>query len=355
MAGLAMLEFHLYRDCFSSAEMRDIWSEQATIEAWLKVEQVLARCQANAGLIPPEAATAIAAIEARDLDIAALAEDMALVGRPIVGLVKQMRARAGAQAHFVHHLSTTQDIMDTALAMQMRLGLAWLDRGVHALVTLLDGHIAAHPDTMIMGRTNGQHAVPLRLASKLGVWRAELLRRRAVLNDAGMRGLNVQMGGPVGDLRGYPPGKGEAVRAAVAHCLGLHVVAPNWQSARDGIADIVGAAGVLCATLCKIAHTLNLLASTDIGAVSESYRPGLGASSSMAHKKNQRASEFAEAVARMGRQRSEQMGELTIHEHERSGGVWIAEWVVVPEVFLLASGAVAWSQLLLESLEFHLG
>ena len=91
-----MLDFGLYRDCFSSADMRSIWSEHATMSAWLTVEQVLAGQQAKLGLIPVDAAEAINAVSVCDLDQAELQHEMMLVGRPIVGLVKQLRAKVGA-------------------------------------------------------------------------------------------------------------------------------------------------------------------------------------------------------------------------------------------------------------------
>lgn len=85
-----MLNYDLYRDCFSSLDMRSIWSEHATISAWLKIEQVLAENQAAAGLIPTEAARALNSLSVHDLDFADMQEQMMLVGRPIVGLVKQL-------------------------------------------------------------------------------------------------------------------------------------------------------------------------------------------------------------------------------------------------------------------------
>ena len=348
-----MLDYRIYRNCFSSAEMRRIWSEHATISAWLKVEQTLTRCQADLDLIPVSAADAIETVGISDLDLDALADEMDLVGRPIVGLVIQLRALVGEHGHHVHHKATTQDIMDTAMALQMKLGLAEVRASTARLIDLLDGHIRAHPSTMLLGRTNGQHAVPMKLATKLDVWRSELLRRTEALEQAASRGLNVQVGGPVGDMRGYEGGSGERVKAAVAARLELGTVAPHWQNARDGIADVVTALGTLCASLCKIAHNVNLLSSSDIAEVSERHANGKGASSSMHHKRNQRASEFMEAVSRLGRQRAEQIGEFTLHEHERSGGVWIGEWVIVPEVFLLTSGALRWAQALFEGLTFH--
>lgn len=348
-----MLDYRIYRDCFSTAEMRSIWSEQATTSAWLKVEQVLARCQADLRLIPTSAADSIERIGITDLDLEALAAEMASVGRPIVGLVKQLRAIAGHHACHVHYKATTQDIMDTAMVTQMKCGLDEISTGADRLIELLDRHIRNHPSTLIMGRTNGQHAVPMLLSTKLNVWRSELYRRKEVISQAAKRGLNVQVGGPVGDLRGYENGSGEMVKSAVASKLGIDVVEPHWQNARDGISDIVGSLGAFCASLCKIAHNVNHLSGSDIAEVSETYVNGKGASSAMHNKRNQRASEFAEAVARLGRQRAEQIGELTLREHERSGGAWIGEWVVVPEVFLLTSGALKWANTMFGNLVIH--
>ncbi|WP_281995964.1 lyase family protein [Ruegeria faecimaris] len=346
-----MLEFGLYRDCFSTRDMRVIWSEHSTISAWLKVEQTLARCQAEAGLIPNDAARAIEALSPQMLDKDQMQADMLIVGRPIVGLIQQMREALSDHAKYFHFRATTQDIMDTALAMQMKIGLAEIGLDLQRLLTLLDQQIVHHGGTMMMGRTNGQHAVPMCFATKLQVWKSELVRRQNAIDDAAQRGLNVQIGGPVGDLRAYDNDDGSQIKRAVAHALGLGVIDPHWQNARDGIADIVTALGALCATICKISHNVNLLSSTDIAEIAETHETGRGASSAMAHKQNQRASEFGEAVGRLGRQRAEQIGELTLHQHERSGGVWIGEWIVVPEVFLLTSGAVHWAGKLFAILE----
>lgn len=345
-----MLESSLYRGCFSSADMRAIWSEHATISAWLKVEQTLARAQASAGLVPDAAARALEGVSVQDLNLSQLHEQMALVGRPIVGLVLQLKTLAGEQCEHVHFRATTQDIMDTAMALQMRLGLEEVQASVGRIIEGLDRHTQLYGSTMMIGRTNGQHAVPIRLETKLQVWKSELERRLAALSDAAGRGLNVQIGGPVGDLQAYANGDGQQVKRSVAAALGLNTVEPHWQNARDGVVDIVTGLGALCGTLCKLAHNVNLLASSDIGEVYERPEQGKGASSAMAHKKNQRASEFGEAVARLGRQRSEQIGELALHQHERSGGVWIAEWLVVPETFLLTSGALSWIERMFEDL-----
>ncbi len=346
-----MLDWHLMQGSFSSTDMRRIWSETSTISAWIKVEQALMRAQSDAGLVPREAVFALDGFCIGKLDQDRLREDMALVGRPIVGLVGQLREHVGKDlAPYVHFNSTTQDIMDTGLAMQMKLGLTTVLSDLDQLLSSLTGLIEAHPTTRMIGRTNGQHAIPMLLRTKFEVWRAELLRRREAITEAERRGTLVQVGGPLGDMSSYEDGTGAGIKTRMAEALGLGAVDPHWQNARDGVGDIVASLGALCATICKIAHNINLLSSSDIGEVCECHENGKGASSSMHHKRNQRASEFAEAVARLGRQRSEQIGELTLHQHERSGGVWVGEWLVVPEVFLLTSGALSWAKRMLSDL-----
>ena len=348
-----MLDYRIYQDCFSSAAMRDTWSEQTTLATWLKVEQVLSHCQADAGLIPLTVSESLGRLTIDDLDQERLHQDMMLVGRPIVGLVKQLRELMGEQAPYVHYHSTTQDIMDTALAIQMKQGLDDIKLSIARIVASIKRHIEAHQTTLLIGRTNGQHALPITLAQKLELWHNELIRRQQAITEAAQRGLNVQVAGSVGNLHQYQGDSGQIVKQAMANKLGLGTTPLHWQNARDGLADIVMALGGLCASLCKISHNINLLASSDVGELSEAYTDGQGASSSMPHKKNQRISEFGEAVARLGRQRSEQIGELILHEHERSGGMWIAEWLVVPEAFLLTSGALAWLEKMFENLIVH--
>lgn len=339
-----MLEWTLYKDQFSTPEMRDVWSEAATIDAWLRVEQAISQCQADMGLIPEKAAAALNAVTAEQLDYALFLEDLALVGRPIVGFVKQLRTLVGPEnAPHIHLGTTTQDIMDSATALQLKAGIALIDARVATVLDQLRSLSSAHGDTVMMGRTNSQHADPIMFGMKVGVWRAEVERRRAALADAAGRGLNVQFGGPVGDLAAFDTDVGPALKRRIADALGLGVVDPHWQNARDGIAEIVGALGGLSASLAKIAHNVNMLSASDVGELMETAAPGKGASSVMAHKANQRNSEFAEALGRLARQRSEAILETTMHEHERSGGVWIAEWVIVPHTFLLCSAALKWT------------
>ncbi len=342
----------VYRDLFSTSEMRQIWSERSTISAWLKVEQELAEAQADMNIIASEAATELSAITVDDINVDQLAESMMLVGRPIVGFVKQLRHYVGSvHSGSIHFGATTQDIMDTATVLQMNAGLNHLFQLLEDIIAKLESLAVQHEETTMIGRTNGQFAIEICFGTKVRLWCNELQRRIDAIREASRRGLQVQLGGPVGNLSAFDEETGLVLRKKLAARLGLYSSSFAWQNSRDGLGDVVLSLGQLSTSLEKIGHNISLLSSSEISELSETPTPGNGASSSMAHKRNQRCSEFIEAIGRLARGRAMQIGETANHEHERSGGVWISEWVIIPEVFLLTSGALMWTKSLFSSLE----
>jgi 3-carboxy-cis,cis-muconate cycloisomerase len=342
----------VYRDFFSTPEMREIWSEKSTISAWLKTEKELAAAQAEMNIISSEAATALAAVTADDINLEQLAESMMLVGRPIVGLVNQLRHYVGsAHAASIHFGTTTQDIMDTATVLQMKEGFNHLFQLLENIIAKLELLAEQHTTTRMIGRSNGQFAIQISFGLKVQFWINELQRRIDAMKEASRRGFLVQFGGPVGNLSAFDEETGSVLRKKLATRLSLNSSALAWQNARDGLGDVVLSLGQLSTSLEKIGHNINLLSSSEISELYENPAKGNGASSSMAHKRNQRCSEFTEAIGRLVRGRAMQIGETAIHEHERSGGVWISEWVIIPEVFLLTSGALKWTDSLFSTLE----
>jgi 3-carboxy-cis,cis-muconate cycloisomerase len=333
----------LFRDLFSTQRMRAIWSDDAGIAAWLRVEQAIAAAQADLGLIDSGTAQILLKITPDRIDRARLAEDALLVGRPIVGLVNQLRELVGPEAAVhIHRGVTTFDLMDSAMALHARDSLIEVDEGIGAILSRIEMLNESYGNLEMMGRSNHQHAVPMRFGTKLTSWSEELKRRRTALTQAAEAGIMVQFGGPVGELADWPVETATTLRANLAARLGLGAPTSHWQNARDGLAQIVLAAGLLGATLSRIGRNVNLLSGTETGELREEHRAGQGASSAMAHKRNQRASEFTEGLGRSARQSSERIGETMLHDHERSGGALIAEWPVMPETFLYLSGALMW-------------
>ena len=347
-----MMNSNLYYNFFSTDEMRKIWSEEKTISLWLQVEHTLASVQAEMGLIPENAANAIGNIRLENIDIGLLSEEVKLAGRPIAGFVRQLQKYVGHEyGRFVHFGTTTQDIMDTATSLQMRDGLDCIRKTLQRIIAGLEDLAKRHNGTEMIGRTNGQWAIPITFGCKVTLWAAELKRRLEIIDACSRQALQVQLGGPVGNLSSFEQGAGIALRKHVAEKLGLAALESSWQNRREGFGDIVLSLGQLGTSVEKVCHNVNLLSSSEIGELYEVPAPGKGASSAMAHKRNQRCSEFGEALGRLVRGRAVQIGETAIVEHERSGGVWIAEWVIIPEVFLLASGALYWLETLFATLK----
>ena len=354
MSSVSLFDWTIYRHLFSAEAMERIFGEAAVLERMVAFERAVAKVQGEMGLIPAEAARQIVdQISADRLDLERLRKDTAVVGRPVIGLVKQLGEQAGEDvAPWVHYGMTTYDVMDTATVLQIRDGLDEILAGVRRYRDELSQLVADHRDTVMVARTINMHALPTTFGAKLANWLEEMLRHQERLEVARERVLVVQLGGAVGTMASLTP-NGLAFRAALAQELGLGTIKSNWHNARASLSEAMLCLGNLCASLARNAHNLSQLAGSDIGEVSEGGEAGYGRSSSMAHKRNPRAAEFAEATARLGRQRATGILDVMGQDHDRHGGTWIAEWMLVPETFLLTSGALYWAVDLLQRLEVH--
>ena len=167
------LDSALLGPLFASAAMRAAFSDHARLAAMLEAEAALARVQARLGLVPATLAPAIEAIRAESLDIAALGEGTALSGVPTIPFVRAVQARLPKELERSFHKgATTQDILDTALVLQMRAALALITAGLGTVMDGLAGLAAEHRATPCVGRTYGQHAAPLTFGFKAAVWLA---------------------------------------------------------------------------------------------------------------------------------------------------------------------------------------
>ncbi len=332
--------------------MRAILDENATIAAWTEVERAISRAQGELGIIPGDAADTIAnSLDASSIDLDQLHQDTRHVGRPIVGLATQLSAQVPEPHNqWVHYGFTTYDVMDTASALQSMRATTELQSQLNLLRKSLEQLAVKHRDTLMIGRTNGQHAQPTTFGARVATWIEELLRQQYHLQSASSDAFNIQLGGMVGSLASFDD-QGLKLRQKAAGILGLNSPVTNWHNARDGFARLVQALGLVNATLARIARDIADLESTDFGEAFEAGETGRGKSSGMPHKRNPRAAEFAQAVATLGRQRAAGITEVMGQQHERSGGTYIAEWMLVPETFLLSSGAIAWSRELFDRLQ----
>lgn len=347
-----LLDSTYYRDQYSTNAMRAVFSDEARFRSWLDSEVALARAQAEVGLIPSEAAENIAlAAQVENLDQAAMKAEFDKVGFAIMPLVHQLAKLVDPETRrYVHWGSTTQDILDTGLVLQMRAGLALLeaelDRAIHALAVLAHHH----RQTPMAGRTFMQHAAPITFGYKAAVWLDEMLRHKARLPGVRERALLVQCGGAVGTLSAMGP-DALAVKAAQARILGLGDPAISWHTARDGWTECICWLGMVCATLGKIATEIATLMRSEVGELREPYQAGRGASSAMPQKRNPIACPPVIAIAALMREKVSAQMTAMIQEHERAVAGMPIEWIIVPEAFVLASGAFMHMVPVLEGLE----
>jgi len=325
---------------FATAAMRDVFSDRTRLAAMLEAEAALARVQARFGLAPDALAPAIAAISADSLDAAALGEQTALAGVPTIPFVKAVQARLPADlARAFHKGATTQDILDTALSLQLRAALALVAADLQAILAGLAGLAAAHRDTPCVGRTYGQHAAPLTFGFKAAVWLAGVADAAERLPRLRSRLLLASLGGPVGTLAGLGA-HGPAVADGFAEALGLGTAPIAWHTRRAGIAEGGAWLATLLGALAKMATDVANLASTEVAEASEPWMPGRGGSSAMPHKRNPVSCTVILAAASAAKGHVTTLLDAMAGAHERPPGLWHAEWHALPSLFGLASGAL---------------
>jgi 3-carboxy-cis,cis-muconate cycloisomerase len=342
----------LYGSLYGSDAMRRIFALPERLRALAAVEAALARAQARLGIVPQSAADAIvAAAGAVDtFDVGAMVAVTENVGYPVVPLTKELAKRAGAEAaRYVHLGATTQDILDTALVLQIRDALVLLETDLRATVDALADRARRHRNDVMAGRTHLQHALPVTFGYKVAVWLAPLLDQLAGFDALRARVLQVQFGGAVGTLASLGQ-RGREVTVALAEELGLAAPSAPWHADRSSFATLACAIGVMCGSLAKIAADVILLMQTEVGEVFEPHASGRGGSSTMPQKRNPIASEYVLACTRGVHALVPLMLTAMAGDHERSTGPWQSEEIALPQLLVLASGAFAQARAIAEGM-----
>ncbi|MCY7419649.1 MAG: 3-carboxy-cis,cis-muconate cycloisomerase [Chloroflexi bacterium] len=327
---------------FGDPETAAIWSEGAAIEAWCAVEVALAEVQAGLGDIPVAGADLIREwADPRRVDRDALRDGMRTVGYPILPLLVQLRDGAPpAVTASLHWGATTQDIMDTALAMILARSLDRLDVLVVELGDGLASLAATHRSTVMAGRTHDQLAVPTTLGAKLAVFLVELARGRERILRGRSGVAVVSLFGAGGTAAALGP-RSVAVRAGVAARLGLADADVPWHVARDGLAEAAFACATVAATAGRLAREVIALSRSEVDELREVGGHHRGASSTMPQKANPISSETTVGFSMIAAAQVPVMLAAMQPRHERAAGEWQAEWDALPVVSTAAAGAVA--------------
>jgi 3-carboxy-cis,cis-muconate cycloisomerase len=334
----------IFDSFLTTPDMIDVFDDAAIVGAMFRFEAALARAQAEEGMIPSTAASAIVGVCKAELyDIPALIHAGRRAGSLAIPLVKELTKTVAlydeAAARHVHWGSTSQDVIDTALVLVTREALQLLDDGLQALCGHLMALAEKHLATPVLARTLMQPAQVTSFGFKAAGWLAPLVRARSSLRAAAERALQLQLGGAVGTLS-VMKDKGALVAERVAAQLGLQVADAAWHTQRDEWVRLGMEVAVLTGSLGKLATDLSLMAQGEIAELAEPSGNGRGGSSAMPHKRNPVSSMIALAAARRTPQHAAALLSCMDQQHERGLGNWQAELAEWPPLFLSAHGAL---------------
>jgi 3-carboxy-cis,cis-muconate cycloisomerase len=351
-ASATVIDSAVFRDIFSTQAMRRVFSDANRVQKYLDFEAALARVQARLGIIPPEAAEEIARhCDAGHIDFVKLKTETERIGYPVLPVVAQLVAlcRDGL-GQWCHWGATTQDVTDTAAVLQIREALALVEADIDGIADALAGLARQYRDTPMAGRSNLQQAVPITFGYKMATLLAAFERHKQRLNELRARVLVGEFGGAAGTLASLG-GRGLEVQSQLMNELKLGVPAIAWHTVRDTIAEIGCFLGLVTGTCGKLAFDIKLLMQTEVEEVYEPFQQGRGSSSTMPQKRNPISSVYITALNAVVRQHVAALLDAMVEDHERATGPWEIEWIVLPEIFCLAAGALAQTVFVLTGLQ----
>lgn len=317
---------------FGDTAAVNAWSPERQMEHYLSFEAALARALEATGRIDAGEETA-QAIEAFRPNLGSLLDATARDGLPIPQLVNEIRSSARIANDAVHTGATSQDVLDTALALTLRE----MNEVYETRIKKLQGDLGRLSERFgtnsLMARTRMQAALPITVADRLGTWQAPLLDHKSRLAALRPRVEVLQLGGPVGTRAGWGE-SADALSTHMADALGIGVPARVWHTDRTSLVEYASWLSLLSGTLGKIGQDIALMAQQGIDDI---VITGGGGSSAMPHKSNPIKAELLVTLARFNSAQLSAMHNSLVHEQERSGSAWMLEWMVLPMMTVATS------------------
>jgi adenylosuccinate lyase len=341
---------------YTGREMGAIWTETRRYEAWLEVELAVTDALAATGVVPVDDARTLR--ERAAFDIARIEEIEQTTQHDVIAFTTAVAEKAGPSARWLHFGLTSSDVLDTALALQMRQACDLILQDLDAALDAVRTRALEHRDTPMIGRTHGVHAEPMTFGVKLALWYAELQRNRVRIVRARETVAVGKISGAVGMFAHLDP----SIEEAVCRALGLTPAPVSSQVLqRDRHAELLSALAILAATLEKCALEIRGLQKTEIGEVEEPFGRGQKGSSAMPHKRNPIGCEQITGMARLIRANAMAAMENVALWHERDISHSSVERVILPDSFIavdhmlrrftrIVSGMVVYPDRMLENL-----
>lgn len=347
------IDFELQADVFATSELRQIFDEKTRLQRWLRFEAALAEAQGELGIIPAAAAKEIAEQAHVDrLDLGLVRDGYKVTRNSVMPVLKALQAAChDGLGEFVHYGATTQDVVDTGEMLELMDAFGVIRRELLAIETALLVITRRYRDTPMIGRTHGQHAIPITFGLKVTVWLGEVRRHIRRMKSVEERTLYGQLAGAVGTMAAFGD-KAEQVRRLTLGKLGLRSSTVAWHTSRDHVADICACLAMASGTMAKIANEVFELGRTEL---SELREPAAGhttmSSSTMPHKRNPVLCERVVVLASHVRALLGVVMEGMIHENERDARALWAEWLAVPQIAIYTGTAMNYIHRIIQGLE----
>jgi adenylosuccinate lyase len=315
---------------YTRPEMGEVWSQQTKMECWLEVELAATEAWAEQGVVPAEAAEAARANAA--FTVEAVEERERVTDHDVAAFVDVVAGSVGEHGRWVHYGLTSSDVLDTALALQLRRAGEIVLAGARGYRDALIERALEHRDTLCVGRTHGVHAEPTTFGLRLAGFAFEADRNAERLAGAFERLAVGKLSGAVGTYASIPP----PVEARVMEQLGLGREDVATQVVpRDRHADLLSAIALAGAGMERFATEVRNLQRTEVREVEEPFAAGQKGSSAMPHKRNPIRTERITGLARVLRGYGQTGLENVALWHERDISHSGAERVVLPDATTL--------------------
>lgn len=330
---------------FSTPEMTETFSLLRQLRAMMRFEWALTSALEKQGIAEVGSGRALESLlDAKFVDKELLERDGLEAGNIAIPFVKQLTAAVEreneAASRTIHLGATSQDVLDTALVLQMQEALRLILDAMGRLDLALAKQVQTHAETVMTGRTWLQPGPPTTLGLKFAGTLAALRRHRIRMKACAERALVLQFGGAVGTLATLGPA-GIEVSAELARILEVKEPEIPWHTQRDNVVEIAEVLALLIGSLGKFAKDIALLMQAEVGEASEPTGEGRGGSSTMPQKQNPIACATVLACAARAPGLVATMLVAMPQEHERGLGLWQAEWETLPEIFKITASALA--------------
>lgn len=350
--GFGALNSSLSKKGYVTSEFAQIWDEVAVLKAIVNVEVALARVQGDNGMIPKNASQLISE-HAKISDALVEKARAGKVGNPLIAALDAIRSQVPNEVRgWVHFGATSQDILDTGRALQIKQSYNWLFHQLDELKQKMATLAEEHADTLMVARTNGQHALPTTLGTRFARWLAEIERSQQRLHDGYERATLVQFSGAAGTYASMGK-EGMSVAQSIAAKLELSFEPVPWHASRDAITELCCTLAIYGQSLAKIAEDLFDMQRTDLAEAREQMDAHASGSSTMPQKLNPFTTMKISVGARLAAGLAATVLTQPPASFERDHRSLEVERDALPQIFIAVEHAAAKLLRLLDQLAFN--